>query len=271
LVILALNVEIAGVDFEYRLAGFTGQVDNRLDEFGIIHSSILNRVTGAQYTVNNDPKTMFTRCETLMLDMDGTVLDLAYDNYVWKELVPEHYAKVTGIGIDDARNRLFAKYHEIQGDIQWYCLDHWSERLGLDVLELHRGVNHRIGYLPGAKKFLEALREHNVRVLLVTNSHPDTLALKDEVTGLAGYFDAIYTSHQFGFAKERQEFWQALQKEEHFVTDSTLFVDDNRTVLNSANTYGLDMLVEISQPDTSEPVRETAAYTGVKGVADMLP
>ena len=228
-------------------------------------------MTGAQYTVNNDPKTMFTRCETLMLDMDGTVLDLAYDNYVWKELVPEHYAKVTGIGIDDARNRLFAKYHEIQGDIQWYSLDHWSERLGLDVLELHRGVNHRIGYLPGAKKFLEALREHNVRVLLVTNSHPDTLALKDEVTGLAGYFDAIYTSHQFGFAKERQEFWQALQKEEHFVTDSTLFVDDNRTVLNSANTYGLDMLVEISQPDTSEPVRETAAYTGVKGVADMLP
>ena len=221
--------------------------------------------------MNNDPKTMFTRCETLMLDMDGTVLDLAYDNYVWKELVPEHYAKVTGISIDDARSRLFAKYHEIQGDIQWYCLDHWSERLGLDVLELHRGVNHRIGYLPGAKKFLEALREHNVRVLLVTNSHPDTLALKDEVTGLAGYFDAIYTSHQFGFAKERQEFWQALQKEEHFVTDSTLFVDDNRTVLNSANTYGLDMLVEISQPDTSEPVRETAAYTGVKGVADMLP
>ena len=228
-------------------------------------------MTGAQYTVNNDPKTMFTRCETLMLDMDGTVLDLAYDNYVWKELVPEHYAKVTGIGIDDARTRLFAKYHEIQGDIQWYCLDHWSERLGLDVLELHRGVNHRIGYLPGAKNFLEALREHNVRVLLVTNSHPDTLALKDEVTGLAGYFDAIYTSHQFGFAKERQEFWQALQKEEHFVTDSTLFVDDNRTVLNSANTYGLDMLVEISQPDTSEPVRETAAYTGVKGVAEMLP
>jgi phosphoglycolate phosphatase-like HAD superfamily hydrolase len=162
-------------------------------------------VTGAQYTVNNDPKTMFTRCETLMLDMDGTVLDLAYDNYVWKELVPEHYAKVTGIDIDDARTRLFAKYHEIQGDIRWYCLDHWSERLGLDVLELHRGVNQRIGYLPGAKSFLEALRERNVRVLLVTNSHPDTLALKDEVTGLAGYFDAIYTSHQFGFAKERDD------------------------------------------------------------------
>ena len=205
-----------------------------------------------------------------MLDMDGTVLDLAYDNYVWKELVPEHYARISGISVDDARSRLFAKYEAIQGDIQWYCLDHWSERLGLDVLELHRGVYHRIDYLPGAQGFLQALREHEVRVLLVTNSHPDTLALKDEATGLAAYFDEIYTSHQFGFAKERQEFWHALREEEDFRREATLFVDDNRTVLHSAETYGLEMLVEISQPDTSEPARETAAYTGVPGVADLL-
>ncbi len=220
--------------------------------------------------MNNDPKTMLTESETLMLDMDGTVLDLAYDNYVWKELVPEHYAQAKGISVDVARSRLYAKYSAIQGDIQWYCLDHWSERLGLDVLELHRGVNHRIDYLPGAKRFLQALREHHVRVLLVTNSHPDTLALKDEVTGLAEYFDAIYTSHQFGYAKERQEFWHALQDEDGFQKESTLFVDDNLTVLKSADTYGLEMLVEISQPDTSEPARETSAYTGVTGVADLM-
>jgi putative hydrolase of the HAD superfamily len=220
--------------------------------------------------VNNDPKTMLNECDTLMLDMDGTVLDLAYDNYVWKELVPEHYAEVKGISIDVARSRLYAKYHAIQGDIQWYCLDHWSERLGLDVLELHRGVNHRIDYLPGAKGFLQALRDQEVRVLLVTNSHPDTLALKDEVTGLAAYFDAIYTSHQFGYAKERQEFWHALQEEEGFRRKSTLFVDDNQTVLRSADTYGVEMLVEISHPDTSEPVRETPAFADVRGVADLL-
>jgi HAD superfamily hydrolase (TIGR01509 family) len=213
---------------------------------------------------------MLNECETLMLDMDGTVLDLAYDNYVWKELVPEHYADAKGISIDVARSRLYAKYQAIQGDIQWYCLDHWSERLGLDVLELHRGVNHRIDYLPGAKGFLHALREHHVRVLLVTNSHPDTLALKDEMTGLVEYFDAIYTSHQFGYAKERQEFWRALQEEEGFQRQSTLFVDDNRTVLKSAETYGLEKLVEINQPDTSEPARESSAYTGVMGVADLL-
>ena len=58
-----------------------------------------------------------------MLDMDGTVLDLAYDNYVWKELVPERYAEAKGLSLDDARNRLFQKYESIQGDLEWYCLD----------------------------------------------------------------------------------------------------------------------------------------------------
>jgi len=220
--------------------------------------------------VKNDPKTMLNLCETLMLDMDGTVLDLAYDNYVWKELVPARYAETKGMSVEDARSRLYAKYRAIQGDIEWYCLDHWSERLGLDVLELHRDVNDRIVYLPGARDFLQAMHENDVRVLLVTNSHPDTLALKDEVTGLAGFFDAIYTSHEFGYAKERQEFWYALQEEEGFLRESTLFVDDNRTVLESADTYGVEMLVEIEQPDSSEPRKNGSAYAGVGGVADLL-
>lgn len=213
---------------------------------------------------------MLNLCETLMLDMDGTVLDLAYDNYVWKELVPTRYAETKGMSVEDARSRLYAKYRAIQGDIEWYCLDHWSERLGLDVLELHRDVNDRIVYLPGARDFLQAMHENDVRVLLVTNSHPDTLALKDEVTGLAGFFDAIYTSHEFGFAKERQEFWYALQEEEGFLRESTLFVDDNRAVLESADTYGVEMLVEIEQPDSSEPRKNGSAYAGVGGVADLL-
>mgnify|MGYP002064952543 CR=1 FL=1 len=202
---------------------------------------------------------MLIECETLMLDMDGTVLDLAYDNYVWKQLVPEHYAEAKGISIDVARDRLYAKYRAIQGHIQWYCLDHWSERLGLDVLELHRGVNHRIGYLPGAKHFLQALREHHVRVLLVTNSHPDTLALKDEVTGLVEYFDAIYSSHQFGYAKERQEFWHALREEENFRSESTLFVDDSLAVLRSARRYGVAHLLAILDRTGAGDENETSA------------
>ena len=217
-----------------------------------------------------DPKAMLSRCETLVLDMDGTVLDLAFDNYVWRELVPERYAHTSGKSVEAARDQLFAQYRAIQGNLEWYCLDHWSDRLGMDMLELHRDVNHRIDYLPGAREFLQTVREHDIRVILVTNSHPDTLALKDEVTGLVEYFDGVYTSHEFGYAKESQEFWSALQDEVGFDAQTALMVDDTVTVLESADTYGVEMLLTVTLPDTTEPVRGASDFAGVEAVADML-
>ena len=205
-----------------------------------------------------------------MLDMDGTILDLAFDNYVWKQLVVSRYAEHHGLQYELARKRLFAKYAAIQGDLEWYCLDHWTERLGFDVLGLHREAHDRIEYLPGAREFLQAVSDHDVKVLLVTNSHPDTLALKDDTLGFSTYFDGVHSSHVYGHAKERQEFWHALQEEEGFAPESTLFVDDTIPVLHSAAEYGIQALLTITRPDTSEPKRNGGEFAGVESVADLL-
>lgn len=205
-----------------------------------------------------------------MLDMDGTILDLAFDNYVWKELVPEYYATQQSLPLATARDRLYAKYAKIQGDLEWYCLDRWSERLGFDVLQLHHDVHHRIEYLPGARAFLEIVRESDVKVLLVTNSHPGTLTLKDETLGFSDYFDSLHSSHNYGHAKEHQQFWHALQEDVGFDPATTLFVDDTVPVLRSAAQYGIEMLVTITRPDTGELPRENGDFAGVEGVRDLL-
>ena len=205
-----------------------------------------------------------------MLDMDGTILDLAYDNFMWLTHVPERWAEKNGLPLNEARKRLFAKYGEIQGELYWYCLDHWSERLGLNVMQLHRDHHERIEYLPGARDFLEAVRETDKKVLLVTNSHPDTLSLKQEITGFSEYFDGIHSAHEYGYAKERQEFWHALREEEHFDPATTLFVDDTEPVLKSAEEFGLGALVTVTRPDTSEPVRENGTFVGVESVSELL-
>ncbi len=201
--------------------------------------------------------------------MDGTVLDLAYDNYMWLTHVPERYAEKHGMSLADARNYLFGKYGAMQGELSWYCLDHWSERLELDVIQLHRNEHHRIDYLPGAREFLETARRSHVRLLLVTNSHPDTLELKDEVTGLTQFFDGIHSSHTYGYAKERREFWRALQEETGFDTASTMFVDDSHPVLQSAASYGLRHVVAVTRPDTSAPKRDSADFVAVDGIHEL--
>jgi HAD superfamily hydrolase (TIGR01509 family) len=220
--------------------------------------------------VTFDPKTALERCKTLMLDMDGTILDLAYDNYMWLTHIPERWGEKNGMSLSEARKHLFTRYGAVQGDLHWYCLDHWSERLDLDVMQLHRDNHERIDFLPGAREFLAAIHAMDIEVLLVTNSHGDTLELKDQVTGLGEYFDGIHSSHSYGFAKERQEFWGALQAEVGFDPQTTMFVDDTISVLRSAAEFGVEYLLAITRPDTSEPPREGGEFKGVEGVANLL-
>ncbi len=217
-----------------------------------------------------DPQTALERCDTLMLDMDGTILDLAFDSYIWKDLVPRRYAAANDMSFERARELLFEKYAAVQGDLEWYCLDHWNDRLGIDVVKIHHDVTHRIGYLPGALDFLRTVHARDMRVLLVTNSHPDTLDLKDAVTGLADYFDGLHSSHTYGHPKESQDFWKALQDEVSFDPATTLFVDDSQPVLRSAAEYGIEMLVTVTRPDTTEPARRGLEFRGVETVRDML-
>ncbi len=208
-------------------------------------------------------------CDTLMLDMDGTLLDLAYDNYMWMEHIPAEYARKHDVTKAHARDHLYATFKRLEGKLNWYCLDHWSNELDLDVVALHREQNGRIGFLPGAKKFLETVADHQVRVLLVTNSHQHTLDIKAEVTDIIDYFDDVYTSHALGAAKEDQPFWEALQEKESFDSARTIFIDDNVAVLQSARDFGMEMLLHITRPDTRRSARDHDDFVGIEGVGDL--
>lgn len=217
-----------------------------------------------------DPQSALQQTKTLMLDMDGTLLDLAYDNYMWLDQIPRRYAIENDMPHEDARELLAGKFRAAQGDLRWYCLDHWSEHLGIDVIQLHHDNSYRIGYLPGALKFLQHVSEQDIRVLMVTNSHRETLNLKDAITGLGDYFDGIHSSHDYGYAKEKQDFWRALQDDVGFDPATTMFVDDSPSVLRSARKYGIEMLLKITQPDSGKPQREPREFVGVRGVAELL-
>jgi len=207
---------------------------------------------------------------TVMLDMDGTVLDLAYDNYMWLTRMPEAYAEARGISTEAARDTLYGWFRELRGTLNWYCLDHWSERLGIDVVDLHHQHRDRIGYLPGARSFLEAAAGGDFRLLLVTNSHRRTLELKAEVTGLQAYFDHSYSSHDIGHAKEDRRFWEAVREAEGFDPATTLFVDDTPAVLHSASRFGIRHLQHVTRPDTTRPNRADQGFPGIESIAELL-
>lgn len=208
--------------------------------------------------------------DTVLLDMDGTLLDLAFDNFFWLELVPRRFASLNRIDDAVARREIGRRYAEVSGTLAWYCVDHWTAELGLDIRKLKREHGHLIRYLPMAQEFLRRLRGRRKRLILVTNAHRDTLAVKIERTAIDGWMDAVVSAHDYRAPKESEAFWNELNRRHPFEPKTTLLLEDSEPVLNAAKTFGVEHLIAIRRPDSRHTPREISGFDAVDGVSDLI-
>ncbi|NEX17605.1 MAG: GMP/IMP nucleotidase [Halochromatium sp.] len=209
--------------------------------------------------------------DTVFLDMDGTLLDLRFDNHFWLEHVPLRYAESRGISLAASKDDLYGRYQALMGSLQWYSVDHWSQELALDIAMLKAEVEHLIAIHPHVLAFLEALAEAGKRRVLVTNAHQKSIALKMRKTRLDGHLERIICSHDLQAAKESAEFWPRVQEIESFDSQRTLFVDDSLPVLRAARQYGFRWLLAILAPDSSQPARACEEFNAIEDFSTLLP
>jgi 5'-nucleotidase len=209
--------------------------------------------------------------DTVLLDMDGTLLDLRFDNHFWKEFVPLKYAEKNDLKVEEAKEHLAPRFKSKEGSLDWYCLDYWSEELELDIVGLKHELAELIAVLPHVSDFLEKIYASPQRVLLVTNAHRGSLDLKMEKTGLLSFFDEVVSSHDFKLPKEHPEFWGKLNESQSFNKQTTLLIDDSLAVLKSARDYGIGHLVSISRPDSGMPKREISDFPAIEDFRALMP
>ena len=208
--------------------------------------------------------------DTLLLDLDGTLLDLAFDNRFWRQVVPEAYGALHGISVQQALDEITPKMASVEGTLPWYCLDHWSRTLDMDLSTLKTEHAGHVAWLPGARQFLLRQRAAGRRLVLATNSHPETLRIKVEQTRVTDYLDAAYSSHPFGAPKEDPRFWQGFRAVEAFDPRRTAFIDDNAHVLRAGQAAGVAHLIAVTRPDTTLPEKAPPAlFPWVRAVADL--
>ena len=210
------------------------------------------------------------KIDTVLLDMDGTLLDLNFDNHFWKEFVPLKYAEQQGISKALAKQQLEPQFKSMEGKLEWYCLDYWSHALQLDIAGLKAEISGLIAVLPHVAEFLEKLQQSSQKVLLVTNAHRDSLGLKMDKTCLQPFFDHIISSHDLGVPKEHAEFWGLLQQQQPFDKQTTLLIDDSLAVLNSARLFGIAHLISVSKPDSKQPKKNITDYPAIEDFRELM-
>jgi putative hydrolase of the HAD superfamily len=217
------------------------------------------------------PMLNWSKIDTVLLDMDGTLLDLHFDNYFWLHVIPEQLAKKHHISVKDAFNDIQKRYEAVQGQIQWYCLDYWQKELDLPIMELKRDIQHLIAIRDDVPEFLQALKAAGKELILLTNAHPDSLSLKVEQTHFNRHLDKLISTHDYGVSKESQSLWQQVQADLNFDKSRTLFIDDSLSVLDSAKQFGIEHLLAVANPDSKQPVRNITGYLSITDYGSILP
>ena len=208
--------------------------------------------------------------DTVLLDMDGTLLDLHFDNHFWLEHLPKRYAEVHGVSLAMAQMELMPLFEKNAGTLNWYCTDFWSTELNLPVKDLKIEIAHLIALRPDAETFLAAIKQAGKRVIMITNAHRDSLSLKMERLELAPYFERLISSHDYGYPKENPQFWEALQADIQFDPARSLFIDDTLPILRSAGRYGIGHLLAVREPDSRKGPKDTEEFEAVEDYRSLI-
>jgi len=215
--------------------------------------------------------TDWNQIDSILLDLDGTLLDLNFDLHFWLEYLPQVYSEKNNISNQQAQDILLKMLNAEKGKLNWYCIDFWQEKLNLDIMELKNNISHLIQVHPHVKIFLKQAKKEDKKIYLVTNAHRKTIKLKMSVTQLQDYFDGIVSSHDFGVAKQEQAFWHKLSEVIHLDKNRTIFFDDSPDVLQSAFDFNIKHVIAISKPSSKINTEIVPGFFNIENFSEVLP
>lgn len=194
--------------------------------------------------------------KVLLLDLDGTILDLYFDNHFWQQHLCQTFAAHNHIPLLKAQQHIGSLIATTAGTLPFYDVDYWSAVLKLDIIALKIQQQHLLSLHAGALLFLQTAQAAKMPCYLISNAHPRTLAFKLARVPLADFFVKTISAFAYHACKEQRAFWQ------RFLADCALnpadcaFFDDNLAAITQAQQARIGQVFAIDRPDSRAPANQ---------------
>ncbi len=151
--------------------------------------------------------------KVISFDMDGTLVDPEFTDWVWLHGIPKLYAQKEGLSFEEAKARVVEEYQKVgEGAVEWYDIKYWFRYFQLDQTwkTLMEGYANKISAYEDACHLLERLKER-YPLILTSNAGREFIEIEMEVTGMGKYFTRIFSAtSDFGVVKKTAHFYQGV-------------------------------------------------------------
>jgi len=149
----------------------------------------------------------------ISFDMDGTLIESEYTDWVWHHGIPTLYAEKAGLPFQEAKDLVMREYRKVgEASIEWYDIKYWFRLFQLegDWKAMMKRYVDRINIYPDVSRLLDQLRD-KFRLVLTSNAAREFIDVEMEATGLDRYFDRIFSAtSDFQEVKKTPYFYQRI-------------------------------------------------------------
>ena len=182
----------------------------------------------------------------ILSDLDGVILDLAYDIKFWELWLPEQVANQTNKSIEETKAEIMAEIDIQRGTLNFYDLNYWDDLLNVDCMQIFKEKTERCSYLRGSYEALQRLSTLKNPKYILTNGDPRIQDYKAETQNFLEFFDSIFYSMHVGYPKESKEFWALARHNLNLDFEDTIFIDDDLKVVTAAAKAGIKQVAWIT-------------------------
>ena len=199
----------------------------------------------------------------ILSDLDGVILDLAYDKKFWELWLPEQVTRQTNKSIEEAKAEIMTEIDIQRGTLNFYDLNYWDDLLNVDCMQIFQEKEERCSYLAGSYEALQRLSTLKNPKYILTNGDPRIQEYKAETQNFLEFFDSIFYSMHAGYPKESKEFWALARHNLNLEFEDAIFIDDDLKVVSAAAKAGIKQVAWIT------PGKNRILQNGVETFASL--